>query len=643
MKTLHKYILSVAAAMAFAPMAMAQGLGVVSTKELSGPVDGQYTLTLESYVTGLTSKTPLDICLVLDSSGSMAYSMDGSQHSGNGRLNALKTAAVQFINDIAANANDNQVDHRISIIRFGSDNNGYYSSGFWYGEYGDDDIQPHPNNTGDGTFVLRGWTNVRNTTGLSNLISSVNGLTANGATAADYGMRKARNLVGNTGRQSIRIIVLFTDGEPTYSSAFQNVVAGRTINYAYTAKNSYNATIYTVGIFKSPDDSINKYMNSVSSNHKTAQATPADNPTNLPNHTEGPNGYYITATTSTELNNAFKKISQGAAALTGATEQTEIHDVITNSFQVPEGVDEDDLVISTWDVDPDNSTSSALAWTNEAPFTGERHITKYEEGEHAGQTLVIVSGFDYSANWCGVHYDDSGDPYYAGKKLSIKIPIEIKSDAVGGMAVYTNDTERSGLFLPGENEPYATYSPSPNIDIPIKIWIQKTGLLPGDSADFTIERALIKKEQKTDEHGVPQTDDHGSPIMIPVYDANGKFVTGLMEGEGASATFVPGKWEVFDVITITGIEYTTEEDAPMKKLNGLDPNYVYRIKEDQWGWSYQYQQDNILYTEGTERNPFKFENEPTYPTVKHAEVTVTNEFTGTTYREVRKGSSDSTE
>ena len=51
------------------------------TKTVSGPDDsGDYTLKLESYVTGKVtggSSKPLDIVLVLDQSGSMAYDFDG--------------------------------------------------------------------------------------------------------------------------------------------------------------------------------------------------------------------------------------------------------------------------------------------------------------------------------------------------------------------------------------------------------------------------------------------------------------------------------------------------------------------------------------------------------------------------------------
>lgn len=98
------------------------------TKTLTG--DGSatdpYKLQLEAYVTGQVSAPttkPLDIVLVIDQSGSMAYDEDGhnTNDSDERRIAQLKTALDAFIGQIQGNAQTNNVDHRIAIVGFASD------------------------------------------------------------------------------------------------------------------------------------------------------------------------------------------------------------------------------------------------------------------------------------------------------------------------------------------------------------------------------------------------------------------------------------------------------------------------------------------------------------------------------------------
>ena len=69
-----------------------------------------------------------------------------------------------------------------------------------------------------------------------------------------------------------------------------------------------------------------------------------------------------------------------------------------------------------------------------------------------------------------------------------------------------------------------------------------------------------------------------------------------------------------------------KDGLPMEKLVGLDPDFFYRIDEDAWAWSYDYQDNGTQYTVGEDLvNPFKFVNKPK-ETVREAEATVRNEF-----------------
>lgn len=89
--------------------------------------DGSYTITMEAYTTGsvtsVESAVPLDIVLVLDQSGSMAYDFNGNSTSTNTarRQYAMKQAVENFIGSVAEQYNAETADHRMAIVTFGSD------------------------------------------------------------------------------------------------------------------------------------------------------------------------------------------------------------------------------------------------------------------------------------------------------------------------------------------------------------------------------------------------------------------------------------------------------------------------------------------------------------------------------------------
>lgn len=212
--------------------------GMNLSKAVKDNRDGTYTITLESYTTGkvtTTTKTiPVDIVLVLDQSGSMAYDFNGDSTNTNKarRQYAMKNAVNNFISAVNAKYSP-EADHRIALVTFGSK-----------------------------ASTLQGWTTVDNA-GKTALQGKVNGLsnTPFGATNARAGMATAESLMGsdyrytgaNTTRQ--KVVVLFTDGVPTTSSDFDTGVADKAIQSAKNLKD-VGVTVYSVGIFNgaNPDE-----------------------------------------------------------------------------------------------------------------------------------------------------------------------------------------------------------------------------------------------------------------------------------------------------------------------------------------------------------------------------------------------------
>ena len=262
--------------------------GVVTNKTATLTDDGTYTINLEAYATGSTttvttpvkSGVPLDIVLVLDQSGSMS-----------GDLGNLRTAVNSFITSIESNASEYNVEHRIAIVGFAGaeySNRTYYyaNSELFVGRtqynYMRDGRDSTYNSTGNlaSDHYDEAFQTVTTEAGRTNLSNSVSALAANGGTHPEVGFDMVNGIFaandntytdadGETAERR-RIVVMFTDGEPG-DNGFDSDIAEETIAEAYTTKNTYDATVYTVGLYNNASKNVTKFMNRVSSNYPDAQ------------------------------------------------------------------------------------------------------------------------------------------------------------------------------------------------------------------------------------------------------------------------------------------------------------------------------------------------------------------------------------
>lgn len=243
----------------------ANGVKVIKTATPKEDGNGEATIDMEAYVTGTvtstTQSTPLDIVLVLDQSGSMA----------GDRLERLKTAVTNFINTITADATKHNVDHRIAVVGFASGKNDYYqNTELFVGK-----TQYKYNQLKEANY-REAFQTVTNEKEKSNLTQSINNLDAEGGTHPELGMKMANNIFGTNSDESgtrQRIVVMFTDGSPgDYIWTFDYDVADATVAEAYTTKNTYHATVYTVGLISNPSDQVKNFLNKVSSNYLDAKS-----------------------------------------------------------------------------------------------------------------------------------------------------------------------------------------------------------------------------------------------------------------------------------------------------------------------------------------------------------------------------------
>lgn len=269
------------------------------TKSITYNNGGKYTLNLN--VVGKDTREShevtekIEVVLVLDTSGSMGYCMNGRQggcsDTNPQRLAALKKAANSFI-DATKVTNDTIQDKdskvRIAIAQFGQ-TSGVVSS-----------------LTSD-TAALK---------------SSVNRLSANGATPADKGMTAAQTALRQARPGAKKVVIFFADGVPTTQNTFSTRVANDAVTTALAMK-SAGTLIYSIGIFEGANpeqqsfgnrenDQANQFMHAVSSNYPNATAY---NKTNW--GTGGNLGYYKATNSADDLTKIFddiqKEITTGSA------------------------------------------------------------------------------------------------------------------------------------------------------------------------------------------------------------------------------------------------------------------------------------------------------------------------------------------
>lgn len=443
--------------------------GLKLTKTVTPKADGGYTVHLEAYTTGTvttsTTTKPCDIVLVLDQSGSMADNFSGEEtdNEADTRQYAMKQAVNTFIDNVAKKAKDEDVEHRIAIVKFAGDSTD---------DVGDDTYK-------DGRYrynysqVVKELTAVNDANGANatTLKTAVNQLQAKGGTQTQNGLNHAQRLLNGVDsvRDSSKVVIVFTDGMPG-DGDFDASVATSAIASAKSMKDA-GVTVYTVGIFTGANvgqlygdtgfrynsngsvgsywanwitsDGIdvpagNRFLNYVSSNFKNASEIGLKSYDYgygwvvTKNFTRDKTGYYMTASNSTALNNIFTSISQtiGSANIDLGSE-TVIKDIVTPYFTVPQNAGAIRLSTATYNGKefgtPDKADSSVKAVIDPAT------------------RAVNVRGFDFNQNY--VTTDAKADGTY-GKKLIIEFDVSVEAGFLGGNQVPTNDGQ-SGIYAKG--------------------------------------------------------------------------------------------------------------------------------------------------------------------------------------------------
>lgn len=401
------------------------------------------------------------------------------------RLTALKKAVTSFADAVAEKAKgpdgilgtDDDVNHRIAVVGFAS---GRYYQGRNY-NYGNTEVFVGANqykyDSSAQSVYGSALQDMSKQAGQNNIAASIGALDANGGTLTNLGLEMANGILAAnkvTDNSRNRIVVVFTDGQPGWSG-YDSSVANSAINQAATTKNTYNATVYTVGIFENADatsagnqngteaEMSNWFMQNMSSNNGTPQDP----------------SYYLSASDSDTLSTIFQKISnQISESKIDLGSQTVIKDTVTKYFDMPT----DASKVSVKSYDCTGVADGKPTWSETG--TVINNAVTLDPTDNS----VNVKGFDFNANYVTEKGRDENDPKQAGdfhgRKLVIEFTVTAKDGFVGGNSVPTNGSD-SGVYDKDGKE-VATFD-VPQVNVPIKpeLTVNDKVIYEGGSADVS--------------------------------------------------------------------------------------------------------------------------------------------------------------
>lgn len=395
------------------------------------------------------------------------YRRDYSSSAGGTRLNALKNAATTFANAVAAKAAGadgdistpaDNVNHRIAVVGFAS---GQYYNGTNY-NYGNTEVFVGSNQYKYGSAAQGQYGNafqdMNTSTGVGNVSASIGTLSADGGTLTNLGLEMGNGIFGANpiaeGEKRNRVVIVFSDGVPGWSGYDSNT-ANSAITQAETAKNTYGATVYSIGIFPGADatsagnqngnetEKANWFMQQVSSNNGTPQSP----------------SYYLSAADAGTLNSIFQQISdqiETGGTTSTLTSDAVVKDIISPQFTLPAGTTAANITVETYACTGKNANDD-YTWSNNNSTMG---ATASISGDQ-----VNVTGFNFSENYVGT-VTENGNTTYRGHKLVISFKVQPKAGFLGGNEVYTNTS--AGIYENNTAEnPLLTFD-RPTVNVPIQ-------------------------------------------------------------------------------------------------------------------------------------------------------------------------------
>lgn len=511
------------------------------------------------------------------------YRRDYSSSAGDTRLNALKNAATTFANAVAAkaagedgdiNTPADNVNHRIAVVGFAS---GQRYNGTNY-DYNNTEVFVGSNQYRYGTAAQgqygNAFQNMNTSTGVGNVSASIGALSADGGTLTNLGLEMGNGIFGANpiaeGEKRNRVVIVFSDGVPGWSG-YDSDTANSAITQAGTAKNTYGATVYTIGIFPGADatsagnqngnetEKANWFMQRVSSNTQYPQSP----------------SYYLSAADAGTLNSIFQQISnqiETGGAETTLGSETVVKDIISPYFTLPAGTTASGIRIDTYACTGKDGNTYTWSGTSGGPGGATATV----DGDQ-----VSVTGFDFSENWCGTETDAQGNSTVRGNKLVISFEVSPKSGFLGGNEVITNAS--AGIYENGSAQtPVMTFE-QPKVNVPIQdvtvTATDKNVYLKGevtadqlkDGSEISVGDVKLDLSKATDTdkpYGLDPWQTEYVDITVTVKDKDGNVISDKLENLTEDTTYTV---EVTVAPKTVGTSTPANGDAATAKTGANDP------------------------------------------------------------------------
>lgn len=511
------------------------------------------------------------------------YRRDYSSSAGDTRLNALKNAATTFANAVATkaagedgdiNAPADNVNHRIAVVGFAS---GQRYNGTNH-NYNNTEVFVGSNQYRYGTAAQgqygNAFQNMNTSTGVGNVSASIEALSADGGTLTNLGLEMGNGIFGANpiaeGEKRNRVVIVFSDGVPGWSG-YDSDTANSAITQAGTAKNTYGATVYTIGIFPGADatsagnqngnetEKANWFMQRVSSNTQYPQSP----------------SYYLSAADAGTLNSIFQQISnqiETGGAETTLGSETVVKDIISPYFTLPAGTTASGIRIDTYACTGKDGNTYTWSGTSGGPGGATATV----DGDQ-----VSVTGFDFSENWCGTETDAQGNSTVRGNKLVISFEVSPKSGFLGGNEVITNAS--AGIYENGSAQtPVMTFE-QPKVNVPIQdvtvTATDKNVYLKGevtadqlkDGSEISVGDVKLDLSKATDTdkpYGLDPWQTEYVDITVTVKDKDGNVISDKLENLTEDTTYTV---EVTVAPKTVGTSTPANGDAATAKTGANDP------------------------------------------------------------------------
>lgn len=384
------------------------------------------------------------------------------------KMDAMKIAALKFVDTVLGKVNADGVAHTITIV---SSNNAAVTA-----------LSKTPVTNANETTIKNAIKGLGTSTTESFFGTSINKYFGSGTTDLDLALTASKTAIGSKPAENrSRVVLVISDGKPTAATntndtTFDTPKANAAIATSKAIKALDKTYVYTVGVFAEASTSStsneNLFLQYLSSNYKNATAM--DNAGTSTGTT-----YYKAAPTSLDTNAAFEAIfaEVDRENTTGGVELeldagTVLTDTLTTYFQVNRST------IKTYTAKYKAHPSSGRE------FYDKVEVTNLTVGGDLGS--VTVEGFDYTANAVtDTVRGDSAD--YDGFKLIVEFDIVPKAGFLGGVNVPTNDLMASNIVEDGN---VVAYFPKPDlvdVDVvaPTPAINHQTIYLSGSVADAT--------------------------------------------------------------------------------------------------------------------------------------------------------------